>query len=346
MAAMRQRPLALLRSFFPTDWRMRRRYRLPTNELNQPYYIYYPSGLVPDTPWPEIRFDENGVAVTVGGYNPVTIAQFALYSHERALRGVPGSRETFLAQARYLQAAQEASGSYPYATAYSEYGVEPGFISAMAQGTAASALVRAYALTEDERYRQAAYAAVQPLKRDVSKGGASYVRDRCVFFEEVASAQPCHILNGHLFAAFALYDLDRFELLDADLAQLHRDAVATLVRWIDEFDANGWSYYQLAVRDRNTRHLAHISYHQLHVAQLHVYAAMTGETAFADVAARWQRALDDVAIRARVWLDSASWLAEVLSERAGFSKRGPWRPIENLPAACAGVPRPGVISAR
>jgi len=175
MPVTRQRPLALLRSFFPTDWRMRRRYRLPSNDSGQAYYIYYPSGLVPDRPWPEVRFDADGVAVAATGYNPVTISQYALYSHERALRGVPGSRETFLAQARYLRDAQRAGGTYPYAIGHWEYGVAPGFISAMAQGTAASALLRAYAITGDERYREAACAAAQPLKRDVRDGGAPHL---------------------------------------------------------------------------------------------------------------------------------------------------------------------------
>lgn len=319
--------LRVLASFFPIDWRMNRRYRLPSGELQQPYYIYYPSGLIPDRPWPEVRFDFDGVAVTSEGHNPVTIGQYALYSHERLLRNVSGSRDVFLAQSRFLRDHQREDGAYPYETASPEYRAESGFISAMAQGLAASVLARAFALTDDSSYRDAAIRALGPLKRDVKSGGASYIRNGEVFFEEVATDDPCHILNGHLFAAFGIYDLSRFDSVDGELEDLHRAAIKTLERWLPRYDVRGWSYYHLAVRDGDIRHLAHLAYHQLHIAQLNVYAAMTGVAGFASMAARWQRSLDDYKMRARVWLDSASWLMEVSSERAGLIRRGPWRPI-------------------
>ncbi|MBV8148644.1 MAG: hypothetical protein JO092_06110 [Candidatus Eremiobacteraeota bacterium] len=330
MRARRQRPLRLLRSFFPTSWQMRRRYRLPSEEAGQPYYIYYPSGLVPDRPWPELTFDAQGVAVTAEGYNPVTIAQYALYSHERVTRRADASRDAFLAQVRYLVERQRSDGSYEYDFAFPEYGVEPGFICAMAQGTAASALVRAFVLTGDRRYRDAAASAAEPLKKDVSRGGASFIRNGYVFFEEVASPNPCHILNGHLFASFGIYDLNRFGLMDAELRSLYERSAETLLRWLPFYEDRGWSYYQLAVRGENVRHLAHISYHQLHVAQLYVYAAMTGKPEFRAIARRWEGALRDPSTRARVWLDSARWLGEIAMERAGFGRRGPWRPIDGL----------------
>lgn len=310
---------------------MKRRYRLPTSEAGQPYYIYYPSGLEPDRPWPEVSFDANGVATTVEGYNPVTVAQYALYSHERLSRDVPGSKEAFFSQAAYLRDAQRADGAYPYRTGYPEYDVQPGFLSAMAQGTAASALIRAFAVSGDSSYRDAALRALQPLKTDVRQGGASFLRDGETFFEEVASDRPCHILNGHLFAAFGIWDVARFGLADDELLSLHADAIETLARWLPYYDAGGWSYYQLAVRDGNVRHLAHMSYHQLHVAQLRVYAEMTGRPEFAATAERWNDALSDVRVRAGVWLDSAAWLVETTRARAGLARRGPWRPM-NLPA--------------
>lgn len=327
----RQRPVRLLRSFFPTDWAMKRRFRLPTAELDQPYYIYYPSGLEPDRPWPEVSFDAAGVVTTAEGYNPVTIAQYALYSYERLLRSVPGSKEAFFSQVRYLRDIQRVDGAYPYRTGYPEYGVQPGFLSAMAQGTAASALIRAFAIGGDSSYREAAAGALEPLKADVRQGGVSFIRDGEVFFEEVASDQPCHILNGHLFAAFGIWDVARFGLADDELLSLHAGAVETLLRWLPYYDAAGWSYYQLAVRDENVRHLAHISYHQLHVAQLYVYAGMTGREEFATTALRWSGALGRFPVRARVWFDSTAWLLETTRARAGLARRGPWRPM-SLPS--------------
>ncbi len=293
----------------------------------QPYYIYYPSGLAADQPWPEVTFDRRGVATTIEGYNPVTVAQYALYSHERLLRGIEGSRDAFFAQIDYLAAAQREDGAYPYAAGDPDYEVGPGFLSAMAQGLAASALIRAFALTYDVKNRDAAVRALQPLKTDTLAGGASFIRGGDVFFEEIASERPCHILNGHLFAAFGIYDVDRFGELDPALRDLHRTAIDTLERWLPLFDSDGWSYYQLATRGPNIRHYAHISYHQLHIAQLRVYAAITERTCFESFADRWERGLNALPVRRRVWSDSAIWLSEVLRERAGLVRRSAWRPI-------------------
>lgn len=306
---------------------MKRRYRVPSADPGQPYYIYYPSGLELDRPWPEVSFGADGVVTTTQGRNPVTVAQYALYSHERSLRNVPGSEQAFVLQIRYLRDVQREDGAYTYASAAPEYLAPPGYLSAMAQGVAASALVRGYTSTGDTAYRDAAVNALKPLKLDVAGGGAAFLRDGSVFFEEVASAQPCHILNGHLFAAFGLWDVLRLGLGDAELRALHERSIETLLQWLPLYDASGWSYYQLAVRDANTRHLAHMSYHQLHIAQLRVYAAMTGHDAFASTANRWEAALGDLRARARVWLDSAAWLVETTRAHSGLSRRGPWRPI-------------------
>ena len=324
----RRLTLALLHNFFPVDWSMRRRYRLPTNDLAQPYYIYYPGTLQPDMPWNGISFDAHGVAMTERGYNAVTAAQYALYSHERLLRDVPGSRAAFFAQIRFLLERRRGDGGYPYDFAMPEYGVEPGFLSAMAQGLAASAFLRAHAVTGEARFREAAVLALEPLRRDTSQGGVSYLRGERAFFEEVASREPCHILNGHLFAAFGLWDAIAHGCADGELLALHGRAVETLRAWLPLFEKGGWSYYQLGVRDAGRRHYANIYYHHLHIAQLHVYAAMTGITHFAQIAARWERGLRDYRVRGRFWLDSASWSLDVVRRRVGRRRRAPWRPMQ------------------
>jgi heparosan-N-sulfate-glucuronate 5-epimerase len=319
-AALRQPDaIRLLRSYFPTSFRIRRRYRLPTAERSQPYYIYYPGSGVVDEPWKRVTFDRDGVVVTPQGYNPVTVAQYALYSHERMVRNVAGSDDAFRANAEYLRVHQRDDGALSYSFALPKYGVERGFISAMAQGTAASVFARHFALTDDARWADAAVLALEPLKRDVAGGGCSFIRDGAVFFEEVATDQPVHILNGHLFAAFGVWDLARFGLADPALRALHDAAVETLRRWLPRFEDRGWSYYQLATR-AGARHYAHIIYHHLHIAQLQVYAAMTGVSAFAETARRWEEGLRRFDLKARVWLDSASWLTERARYRLGFHR--------------------------
>jgi hypothetical protein len=153
------------------------------------------------------------------------------------------------------------------------------------------------------------------LRRDIRDDGASYLRDGNVFFEEVAAEPACHILNGHIYASFGVWEYVVHGFADDALKALHDESVATLERWIDLFDADGWSCYDLAVDDDGRRHYAPLWYHQFHIAQLRVYAAMTGNARFGDVAERWNRGLDEFEVRARVWKYHAGSLARAVRRR-------------------------------
>lgn len=321
------RTLSQLRTYFPLDWSMQRRYRFPSGDAGQPYYILYPGTRDPEAPWKGIAFDSSGVVTVRGAHNPVTVAQYALYAHERLSRGVPGSSDTFFTQVQWLLEAQRADGSYFYDFEVPEYGVKRGFISAMAQGLAAAALIRAYVLTGKRRYCVAAVSACEPLKQDVSTGGAAFMSDEHVFFEELAVTRPFHILNGHLFAAFGVWDLARLGVADARLRDLHDRAIQTLLEWLPYFEKRDWSYYQLAVRNGGRRYYASIAYHQLHIAQLRVYSAMTGIEEFERTARRWEAGLRSAAVRARFWCSNAVWLMHAASRRLGIEQRAPWTPM-------------------
>ena len=306
-----------LRRMFPVNWEMSRAYRLPTGNVSQPYYIAWSAAPRPrGEGWSHAFFDENGVLITNGFHNPVSISQFALYHYARGVAGDGISRARFIAQADHLVRAQRSDGAYPYPKPLPAYGAPSGWLSGMAQGEVASVLLRAFALTGAQHYRNYALAALQPLCVDVSEGGASYLRNGNVFFEEVATLNPCHILNGHLYAAFAMWEFSHFGIGGDAIRALHHDAVHTLERWIPQYDALGWSYYDLAVDGAGRRHQAPLWYHQFHIAQLRVYAAMTGRELFAKIADRWQGALDRRDVRARVWRYAAESLVNGLRRRA------------------------------
>ncbi|MGB6984954.1 MAG: D-glucuronyl C5-epimerase family protein [Candidatus Aquilonibacter sp.] len=291
-----------LRRMFPTSWSMTRQYRLPTDDPGQPYFIAWNPGPRPaGEGWNEATFDDDGL-FTLGAYrNPVTISQFALTQHALAQRGHAQARVYFLSQAEWLMRAQRDDGAIPYPVDSPIYGAKSGWISGMAQGEVASVLLRAFIATGDSRFRDAGVQALAPLARDVRDGGASYIDGRDVFFEEVASARPHHILNGHIYAAFALWEYTRFGLADETLRALHHDAVRTLESWLSAFDADGWSCYDLATDDEGRRHYARLWYHQFHIAQLRVYAAMTERDEFERMARRWHDAMLSRDVQRRVW---------------------------------------------
>jgi hypothetical protein len=315
-----ENPTGVLRHF-PLTWGMRRAYRLPSNEEGQPYYFLWRS-----RGWNACALDRRGVIHAGHTYNPVTVAQYALHLYELLHAGVGRARWPFLAQAEYLLREQRENGGYAYAFAVPRYGLRPGWFSAMAQGQAASVLLRAYWLSRERKYRVAAANAAQLLAIDVAHGGVSFIRNDSVFFEEFAAPHPVHVLNGHLFAAFALWELTKFNVTP-HLRELHEHAVDTLERWIHRFDADGWSYYHLGARE-NERRYAQLLYHQAHVAQLNVYHAMTGRAAFREMALRWRAALHDPQMRAKVWRYGCTWLFTSVRRRIRRLSVPVWMPID------------------
>lgn len=317
-----------LRRMFPVHWEMQRKYRLPTSDPAQPYYIAWNPGPPPQgESWTGAPFDPNGVLLTGDIYYPVRIAQFALHTYTQALRGDARARARFLAQARYLRDAQDSGGGYRYPMDLPAYGAASGWLSGMAQGEAASVLLRASRLTGDAAFLRAARSALRPLEKDVTEGGASSLRDGEVFFEEVATLQPCHILNGHLYAAFAVWEFVRFFSADAALVDLHERAVATLARWLPRFDVDGWSTYDLAIDDGGRRHFASLWYHHFHIAQLRVYSVMTGVASFGAMADRWNDALHNGNVRASVWRYNAQSLTRAVRRRARRKPAGRFTPM-------------------
>jgi hypothetical protein len=316
---------AELARMFPIRWTLVRGYRLPEGLPGEPYFIEWdprPQPVGEGWPEPESR---RGLR-TAGVFNPVRTAQFGLYNYARAVEGDVRARSGFLAQVTDLERAQRLDGSFPYART-SDYAARPGWISAMAQGEAASLFLRAYALTGRPSYAEAARNAIAPLRRDLRDGGASYLRNGDVFFEEVAVEPACHILNGHLYAAFGLWEVLRHGFGDRELEELQRAAIATIERYLPLYDVGGWSCYDLTTMIDGRRHWAPLWYHHFHIAQLRVYAAMTQREVFATYAERWNTALSDPRTRKAVWSYGTRSLTQAVLRRVRLAPRHRFDPI-------------------
>jgi hypothetical protein len=317
---------AELARMFPVRWELARHYHLPEGRLGEPYFIEWDPRPQPvGEGWPSEPESRAGLR-TSGVFNPVRTAQFGFYNYARAIEGDAGARRGFLAQVSDLARAQRLDGSFPYART-SDYAASLGWISAMAQGEAASLFLRAYALTNDAAYADAARSALDPLRRDMRDGGASYLRNGDVFFEEVAFEPACHILNGHLYAAFGVWEVLQHGLGDRELEELHRTAIATIERYLPLYDVDGWSCYDLATMSDGRRHWAPLWYHQFHIAQLRVYTVMTQREVFARYAERWNAALSDPRTRKAVWAYSTRSLVLAVLRRAHLAPRHRFNPI-------------------
>ncbi|HLW03727.1 MAG TPA: D-glucuronyl C5-epimerase family protein [Ktedonobacterales bacterium] len=253
----------------------------------------YPLDLLPLLALPFGSLDDHGVPYNAAFglypavYHPSTIAQYALAHWNAYLAdGAAAHLQSFLTQARWLVAHErriaDDAGGWPMPFPQRDYAAPVGWLSALTQGNAISVLVRAYRLTGESAFLQAARRAVRTFELDVLEGGVSVTVGTCgVFFEEVAVYPAAHILNGFILALFGLYDYVEVTQ-DSHVASLIDESLLTLHLLIDEFDAGYWTRYDLLHR----RLVPHF-YQHLHATLLAALARKSGCIHCSALAERW-----------------------------------------------------------
>jgi hypothetical protein len=154
--------------------------------------------------------------------------------------------------------------------------------SAMAQGRALSAFVRLYQVTGQSRWRAAADATMRSFEVPPS-GGRPFVSwvdgEAHLWLDEYPRARTDtseRVFNGHVYAAFGIYDYWRLTRDPTARAMLLgalttvRDTASTQFR-----RPGGPSVYSLEHRSPN------VGYHQVDVGQLLLLYRLTGDRAFA-----------------------------------------------------------------
>jgi hypothetical protein len=227
-------------------------------------------------------------------YNPIAVAQYGLARYNRYRHnGDDADRKAFLAQADWLVLnLQENSKGIPVWNHNFDYEyfqpLKSPWYSGLAQGQGVSLLVRAYELSGDTRYREAAHQAFRSLRLTTREGGVVAVDDDgSTWIEEYVVTPSSHILNGFLWALWGVWD---YSLATGDemASRLWARGVDTLKKNLHRFDTGYWSLYDLS-RPGPMRMLASPFYHRLHIVQLRVTARMTELGMFSDYADRWER---------------------------------------------------------
>jgi len=233
-------------------------------------------------------FDPDGVPLYARGeqniHVPVLIAFYAL--GHLALHRRSGSEDhltTFLKIADWFVSRQTADGAWLTSFPRKKFGLQAGSPSAMIQGLAISTLVRAYRITNEQAYRECAKRALSPFRLDVLKGGVSSFVDEHVFYEEYPTVPPHHVLNGFIYALWGLYDLVRLDD-HGEAKSLYDAGLKTLADWLPRFDTGIWSLYHVSNGMKNP---ATVHYHRLHISQLEVMYALSGNDLFNEYAVRW-----------------------------------------------------------
>lgn len=219
-----------------------------------------------EAPPERVRVDGNGVVMVSydGGisfqYNPVTIAQRALFLHSLYMKGGPLD-PLFTANADFLLAMQGEDGALRYS--FDLQGAEllrSGWASGLAQGQAISVWLRAYKIFGGQKYLDASRKASEFMLKDTKSGGVTGTLadldpslERFKIIQEYPYQLDSYTLNGSIFALLGLYDWSEF---DPDAMCALKQYAETIRYLLPYYDLGGVTSYDLQ----------HLSYHRPGIA--------------------------------------------------------------------------------
>ena len=215
-------------------------------------------------------------------YFPVMLCQKALGHWDRWLiHGHSEDRDGFLKIAGWLKNNQDAMGGWD---TWGVMGRPPQYrYSAMTQGQALSVITRAYKLMNDIAFERACKNTITLMRKPIQNGGVCIYDGQDVFLEECPGDKRDTVLNGWIFSLFGVYD---YLLLfkDEQIQAFYMQTCASLTKYLHEYDAGYWSYY-----DNGTRHLASPFYHNLHISQLEALKKIIDHPCIGSMQDRWIR---------------------------------------------------------
>lgn len=224
----------------------------------------------------------------------VGLAQAGLGYYERYLAGEPGDHlGSALALGRRLVDAQQLEPGPHFGGFEHEFSfvhgrlLSPPWLSAMAQGEAASLLVRLHLETGEDVFAEAALRALASTRVPVDLGGVAGSLAGRPFLEEYPTAPQSHVLNGAIFALWGLRDVG-IGLGAADWLADSAEGLDVVAENIGRWDTGYWSLYDLFPHPR-LANIASSFYHVLHRDQLRVCGRITGDRRLLDAAETLER---------------------------------------------------------
>ena len=161
------------------------------------------------------------------------------------------------------------------------------WVSCLVQARAMVVLCRAYLLTKDDKYLEAARGAMSVFRVHIADGGVLDTDpEGHIYYEEYPfPGKAYHVLNGFIDALLGLYDVLRVTG-DGEAKMLFDDGIATLLDdgVLRRYDLGYWTTYDQ--RPGPNRSMAY-KYNRKHVRQLRVLYKITGRELFRETADKW-----------------------------------------------------------
>jgi hypothetical protein len=182
-------------------------------------------------------------------YNPVSIAQQALWYHSESMKGVV-LNPWFWPNVDKLAEMQRSDGAFPYAFDHVAHGkLYTNWVSGMAQGMATSAMLRAYEMSSDSKYFQSASNSIRFMLQNHPNGGLGDLGDldpslkRYPMIREYPYEPDSYVLDGSLFAMLSLLD---WSLHDPTAICLFNRLAHSIKRILPYYDVGGAPAVDLA----------------------------------------------------------------------------------------------------
>lgn len=269
------------------------------NEIIANAFFVFPKSFGEDADysyWENWAFDPQGIPlVNYGGsvglqYNPVFVGGYALANYQEYLNtGKKSFREKFFAMANWFVETAQPKGDFSvwefgFPWPWGSYNVTVPYVSALAQGSGLSVLVRAYISSRNSTYLEVAKSAMMSFKFDMNEGGVRYTDADGVWYEEMADkgAVSGKVLNGFLSALMNLYEYS-FGANDAQGYALFFEGVNSLSKNLYRYDTGSWSYYDLLHHSP-----ASLDYHKMHIEQLKTVYKLTNDKTFLEYSDKFQ----------------------------------------------------------
>ncbi len=166
------------------------------------------------------------------------------------------------------------------------YGLNPGWLSGMAQARVAKVLYASsmcdYDTETASSYKNSYELAINSFEVAVKNGGVQVKVQGGLWFEEYAqeTINPILVLNGHIYATLDLYELGQF---DSRAKMLATKGLAAVKENIQYYDAITWSYY-----DRVKTPANNIYQQPLHARQMKELYELTGDKIYMNYHKKFQ----------------------------------------------------------
>ena len=198
----------------------------------------------------DVNNDElNYYPISIGQYALALFNKYILTKDEKKLKQFIVIADWFLDNVKYDK------NNFAYWVSdvpKPEYKVFDPWKSAFVQSRAISVLLRAWQVTNNNKYFDVASKSLGIFNLDVKEGGVSAITEKGKFYEEYVASEHTMVLDGHLFSLLGLYDFYRAvesPPLSIQAKKLFDEGIESLINWLPEYDMGYWLRFNMCKMD-------------------------------------------------------------------------------------------------